>query len=147
MDFARDTPSLQLTVINPGCVLGPPWHGQYGTSIKVIECILAAKDPMLPRFGFSTVDVRDIAEMHIRAPERLETIGERVIGAAGFLWFSETARALAEDHPEHKVSTRKAPNFIVKLLVFFAPAIRSIVPALDKEQPVPNATAKPLLGT
>lgn len=146
-DFVqKQAPTMQLTVINPGFVLGPPLDGQYGTSIKVIERVLSAKDPMLPRFGFSTVDVRDIAEMHIRALERPETVGERILGVSGFLWFSEMAKAVAEDHPARKISTREAPNVVVKLLSLFDPAIRSIVPALGKQQPVSNAKAKRLLG-
>ncbi len=146
-DFVKsDAPEMELTVINPGFVLGAPLDGNYGTSIKVIERILAAKDPMLPKFGFSSVDVRDIAEMHIRALDTPESIGERIIGVNRFMWFSEMAKAIAEEYPERKISTREAPNFIVRILALFDPAIRTIVPSLGKEHRASNAKAQSMLG-
>lgn len=146
-DFVKsEAPDIEMTVINPGFVLGAPLDGNYGTSVKVIDRILAAKDPMLPKFGFSSVDVRDIAEMHIRAMERPETIGERILGVHEFLWFSDIAKAIAEDHPNRKISTREAPNFIVKLLALFDPAIKSVVPSLGKRQEIDNTKAKEMLG-
>lgn len=136
---------MQLTTINPGFVIGPPLDTKYGTSMQVIERILAAKDPMIPHFGLPAVDVRDVAEMHIRALERPETANERILAVASSVWIADLAKAIAEDYPERRISTRRAPNFVVKLLALFDPAIRSIVPTLDVEHPVSNAKAKRLL--
>ena len=62
---------LKLTTINPGLVLGPPLDEHYGSSLGLIERFLKGKDPMLPALGFPIVDVRDVAEMHLRALQRL----------------------------------------------------------------------------
>ena len=51
----------------PGLVLGPPLDEHYGSSLGLIERIMKGKDPMLPGLGFPSVDVRDVAEMHLRA--------------------------------------------------------------------------------
>ena len=75
-DYVRDeAPNLQVTMINPGFVLGPALDSKYGTSLQVIERILEAKDPALPNFGFSTVHVDDIAKMHVKAINTPGSIG------------------------------------------------------------------------
>jgi len=58
---------MTLTVINPGLVLGPPLDIHYGSSLRVVERLLKGRDPMVPDFGLPLVDVRDVAEMHLRA--------------------------------------------------------------------------------
>lgn len=93
---AVDAPGIALTTINPGFVVGAPFDGHYGTSLAVVERLLAAHDPMLPHFGVTMVDVGDIAEMHLRALENDQTIGKRLIGVADFLWFTEMAAHLAQ---------------------------------------------------
>lgn len=133
-DFvAGEGAGLQLTTINPGFVLGPPLDGNFGTSLKVIQRLLRAKDPMLPNFGFPTVDVRDIATMHLRALEMPETAGKRYIGGDEFLWFPQMAEALKEALPGRRIVTRKAPNAIVRFLSLFDKEIRTILPNLDRE--------------
>lgn len=143
---ATDAPGIGLTTINPGFVIGAPLDGNYGTSLAVVERLLAARDPMLPRFGFATVDVGDIAEMHLRALERDQTIGKRLIGAAEFLWFDDMARHLAVSFPDRRIVTRRAPNMLVRLLGLFDPAIRSIVPSLGVRSDIDASRARDLLG-
>ena len=70
----KEAPEIGLSTINPVFVLGPPLDDAIGTSLKVVQRLLRAKDPMLPNFGFATVDVRDIATMHVRALQRPESV-------------------------------------------------------------------------
>jgi dihydroflavonol-4-reductase len=136
-DFVEDQGAgLQLTTINPAFVLGPPLDGNFGTSLKVMQRLLRAKDPMLPNFGFPTVDVRDIATMHVRALEQPATIGKRYIGGDEFLWFPEMAEALKEALPGRRIVTRRAPNAIIKVLSLFDKEIRTILPNLDREDQI-----------
>ena len=143
---ATEAPGIGLTTINPGFVVGAPLDGHYGTSLAVIERLLAARDPMLPNFGFTMVDVGDIAEMHLRALQRDETTGQRLIGVADFLWFAEMAEHLARQFPNRKIVTRRAPDFVVRFLGLFDPAIRSIVPSLGVRTDVDASRARGLLG-
>jgi len=53
---------MALTSINPGFVVGPPLDQRYATSVQLIERLLRRKDPLLPRWGRSVVDVRDVAD-------------------------------------------------------------------------------------
>jgi dihydroflavonol-4-reductase len=132
-DFQRETvPDMELTTVNPSLVLGPPLDNHYGTSLQLIERVLTAKDPMLPKFGFGVVDVRDIAKIHVAALGKPATIGQRLIGANGFLWFKDLAEIIKNAHPDRKVVTRVAPNFLIRIMALFDPAIRSITPELDR---------------
>jgi dihydroflavonol-4-reductase len=139
-------PELKLTVINPTFVTGPPLDEHFGTSMQVVQRLLRSKDPMLPNFGFPTVDVRDIAAMHVRALERSETIGKRIIGADRFLWYADMAKVLKAAFPDRKITTRQAPDFVVRFLSLFDGAIRTIVPNLGRREEVSSERAHTLLG-
>ena len=56
----------RLAVINPGAIIGPVLHDDISYSIQAIERLLKGS-PGVPRLGFSFVDVRDVADLEIRA--------------------------------------------------------------------------------
>ena len=71
-DFITNhAPDMELTVINPGFVLGTPLDKHFGTSIKVIKRLLDATDPMLPQFGFSELLFLVIIALVILGPKDL----------------------------------------------------------------------------
>ncbi|MEJ8570212.1 aldehyde reductase [Microbaculum marinum] len=142
----RDGPKIALTVINPGFVLGPPLGGRSGTSLMVIQRILRAKDPMVPRLGFALVDVRDVATMHVRALDRTETFGKRIIGAGRFFWYADMARVVKEAYPDRKIVTRTAPDALIRFLGLFDGTLRSLVPNLGRRDAISAARARQLLG-
>lgn len=145
--YQRDhAPDMQLTMINPGFVIGAPLDASYGTSVAVIARILRAKDPLLPDFGFTAVDVLDVAEMHVAVIDRPETFGQRIMTVDRFLTFADMAKAIKAAHPNRRIVTRIAPHFIVRLLARFDPAIRQIVPSLGRVEKIDNARAIHTLG-
>ena len=141
-----EAPDIRLTTINPGFVLGAPLDGDTGTSLAVIERLLKGRDPMLPRLGFACVDVGDIAEMHLRALDGAGTVGQRLIGTGGFLWFTEMAEVLAKAFPDRRIPTRQAPDVMIRLIGLFDPTVRSIVPGLGQRREFDTAPARDLLG-
>jgi len=141
----NEAPDISLTTINPGLVLGPPLDGAFGTSIQVIVRLMGAKDPALPRLGFSTVDVRDIAAMHVRTIDRPSTFGLRILGVSAFTWFEQIASTLKAEFPQRRIATRVAPDWIIKILGLFDKQIRSIVPNLSQRSDVSNDRARKLL--
>jgi dihydroflavonol-4-reductase len=137
---------LTLTTINPGLVLGPPLDEHYGSSLGLVERFLKGKDPMLPPLGFPIVDVRDVAEMHLRALQRPETAGRRYLSASGSMAFIDMGRTLKAAYPTRRIPTREAPKAIVRLLSVFDPAIKSILPKLGHLERVSNARAVKEMG-
>jgi dihydroflavonol-4-reductase len=142
----QDAPELSLSVINPGFVLGAPLDRSFGTSLRVIQRIMQAKDPMLPNFGFPVVDVRDVARMHVAALERPDAVGKRFLGGDEFLWFPQMAQILKSAFPDRRIVTRKAPNFVIRMLALFDVEIRTIVPNLDQRTDVTAERARRDLG-
>jgi dihydroflavonol-4-reductase len=137
---------LQLTTINPGLVLGPPLDEHYGSSLGLVERLLKGKDPMLPSFGFPSVDVRDVAEMHLRALKRPETAGKRYLAAAGTLAMVEMGRIIKEAYPTRRIATREAPAFLIRFLSLFDPQIKAILPKIGHLERVSNARAVKEMG-
>ena len=56
----------RLATVNPGAIVGPVLSDDRSFSLQVIERLLAGM-PAMPRLGFTFVDVRDVADLHIRA--------------------------------------------------------------------------------
>lgn len=146
-DFvAEEASGIALTTINPSLVIGPPLDRNYGTSVSLIERLLAAKDPMLPNICFGCVDVRDVAAMHVLALDKPETAGERFIASDRTMTFVEIAKALKAGLPDRKIVARQAPGFVIRLLARFDKSIKTILPILDKRDAFSNAKARDQLG-
>ncbi|MBQ2261731.1 MAG: SDR family NAD(P)-dependent oxidoreductase [Loktanella sp.] len=146
-DFVtKEAPDMQLTVINPGFVVGAPLDARYGSSVGVIARILQRKDPMLPNVGFAAVDVVDVAELHVAVIDQPATHGQRIMAVDRFIWFTEIAQAIKAAYPSSRIVTRVAPDFVVRLLARFDPAIRSIVPSLGRQDRIDNSRAMATLG-
>lgn len=128
----EEAPEIKLSVINPGLVLGPPVDCSIGTSLRVIQRILKAKDPLLPKIGFPIVDVRDVATMHVACLLRDETSGKRYIAGDEFLWYHYVAEILKSEFPEKKIKTQPAPSFLIRLKALFDERLRTITPVLDQ---------------
>ena len=115
---------LELAVINPALVLGPVMHSAAGTSLEPVRRLLAREVPGVPRLGWATVDVRDLATAHRLAMESPAAAGNRYICAGPHVWMSEMAQILAT---RYRVPTRPAPYWLAWLLARFDPAIRGVL--------------------
>jgi dihydroflavonol-4-reductase len=94
-DFMASHPGgTTLTTILPTAIFGPLLPTQNVGSVEVIARLLAGRLPFVPRCGFTVVDVRDLADLHIRAMTSPAAAGQRFIGAGEFMWLSEIARTL-----------------------------------------------------
>ncbi len=144
-DYARAN-AMQLTTINPGLVLGPPLDEHYGSSLALVERVLRGKDPLLPDFGMPVVDVRDVAEMHLRALFRPETAGRRYLASAGSMAMVDMGLVLKQAHPGRKIATRVAPRWLMRVIALVDPAARSILPKLGHLERVSNARAVQEMG-
>jgi dihydroflavonol-4-reductase len=140
--------ALELTTINPGAVLGPVLGSDFSASVLIVEKLLSGAFPACPNIGFALVDVRDIADLHVRAMTSDKAAGERFLGAGKFYWMQDVAKVLSEDLGQQgrKVPTGKLPSWLVKIMGNFDPVTKSIVYELDRYRPVTAAKAKAILG-
>ncbi|RJT21083.1 aldehyde reductase [Chakrabartia godavariana] len=139
---------MEFVTVNPSLVLGPLMAPDFSTSLEAVKKLMDGSLPGLPHFGFSVVDVRDVADLHVRCLTAPNMAGERFIAAGPFLWMREVAAILKQGlGPQgRKVPTRKLPNFLVKLSALFDPVIKQVVGELDNVRDASAQRAKDILG-
>jgi len=137
----------RLAVVNPGAILGPLLGEGRSYSLEMVARLLGGV-PGTPRLGFSIVDVRDVAALHVDAMTAPEAAGERFIAIARFLWMAEVAAVLRERLGEDaaKVPKRTVPNIAVRAMALFDPSVRSIVGDLGKKVEMSSEKARTRLG-
>lgn len=137
----------RLAVVNPGAILGPLLGKDRSFSLELIERLLKGM-PGVPRIGYSIVDVRDVADLQIRAMTAPEAGGERFIAVNEFRWMEEVAAVLREQlGPDAaKVPKRRVPDFAVRLLARFDPSVRSVVGQLNRRVEMSGDKARTRLG-
>lgn len=149
-DFlAREGGSLELAVVNPVVIFGPVISADYSSSIMIMQRLLDGAMPGSPRLTFGVVDVRDVADLHLRAMTAPEAKGERFLAVAGdFMTVSEIAALLRARlrSAAGRVPTRILPNWLVRLVAVFDKSVAQIVPELDHARNATNAKAKRVLG-
>jgi nucleoside-diphosphate-sugar epimerase len=141
--------SLELTAINPVGVFGPVLGPDYSASILLVQRLMEGALPGCPRLWFGVVDVRDVADLHVRAMTHPAARGERFIAASGdFLRIVEIAKILRERLGDAalRVPTREVPDFLVRLAAFRDPAVKLILPELGKKKNATSAKAQNVLG-
>lgn len=116
----NDNQPLEMTVIAPGGVFGPPLGDNIaGQSMAMVDQMLNGKIPMVPNAAFPMVDVRDVAKLHVKALTNPEAVGKRIIAAsAGPHGFASAAQIL-KDEGYKGPSTRIAPKFLLRLMAKF----------------------------
>ena len=104
--------------------------------------------PAMPRLGFTFVDVRDVADLHIRALTDDTAGGERYLATDEFLWVSDVAAILRERLGDRakKVPTRVAPNILIRAMSLFDGSLKSIVGDLGHVSYYSSAKARETLG-
>jgi dihydroflavonol-4-reductase len=137
----------KLAVVNPGAILGPLLGADSSFSLEMVERLLKGI-PGVPRIGFSVVDVRDVADLHLRAMTAPEAGGERFIAIAEFQWMADVAAVLRErlGQEANKVPKRTIPDFLVRALGIFQPSVRSVSNQLGQRVELSNEKARTLLG-
>jgi nucleoside-diphosphate-sugar epimerase len=153
-DFIASQPSgqpgnLELSVVNPVGVFGPALGPDYSTSILFVQRLIDGAIPGVPRLYIGAVDVRDVADLHIRAMTHPAAKGERFLAVAGeFMSILDVAKVLKSrlGACAKKVPTRQLPDWIVRLASLRDPAIKLILPELGITKNATSEKATRLLG-
>jgi dihydroflavonol-4-reductase len=140
---------LELSVVNPVGVFGPVLGPDYSTSILLVKRLLDGAMPGCPRLHFGVVDVRDVADLHIRAMTHPAAKGERFLAVSGdFVSILDIAKVLKSrlGAAAKRVPTRQLPNWLVRLAALLDPAVKQILPELNKRKNATSEKAQRLLG-
>jgi len=146
---AREGGGLELAVVNPVGVLGPVLGPDLSSSIRLVKGALDGAMPLAPRLYFNVVDVRDVADLHLRAMTDPAAAGERFLAVAdGPVSIKDVADVLRAHLGEaaKRVPTREAPDWVVRLLALVNGEARGIVHDLGMVRRASNEKARRLLG-
>jgi dihydroflavonol-4-reductase len=137
-----------LATVNPALVLGPVLGHDFSESVQVVERLVAGRVPGIPRLGFNIVDVRDVADLHIRAMTAPEAAGQRFIAAGQFAWMADMAALLKAQLGAEaaKVPTRKVPDFVLRIAGLFDKDLGSVTGSLGQKHDFSSAKAQDMLG-
>jgi nucleoside-diphosphate-sugar epimerase len=148
-DFVGGEGVLELAVVNPVGVFGPVLGRDDSTSILIVQRLLDGSIPGCPRLMFGVVDVRDVADLHIRAMTDPAAKGERFLAVAGdFVSMVAIARMLKADlgPAARRVPARELPDWLLRLVALFDAEIRQLTPELGKPRNASGEKARRLLG-
>jgi nucleoside-diphosphate-sugar epimerase len=139
---------MTLATVNPALVLGPVTSDDFSESVQVVERLLSGRVPGIPRLGFNVVDVRDVADLHIRAMTDPHAAGERFIAAGQYAWMGDLATLLRArlGAGAAKVPTRKVPDFVIRLAGMFDRDLGSVTPSLGLKHDYSSEKAQRILG-
>ena len=105
--------------------------------------------PGLPRMLFGVVDVRDVADLHLRAMTNPLAKGERFLAISGdFMTMLEIAQTLKArlGNAASRVPTRVLPDWLVRIVGLFDGQAAQIVTELGKARNATGAKAMRMLG-
>jgi nucleoside-diphosphate-sugar epimerase len=149
-DFmAEEGGKLELSVVNPVGVFGPVLGSDYSTSILIVQRMMDGAMPGCPRLYFGVVDVRDVAELHIRAMTHPAATGQRFLAVAGdFMSILGIATVLKArmGAAARRVPTRQLPDWLVRVAALRDPAVKQILPELGKMKNATSEKARRVLG-
>jgi nucleoside-diphosphate-sugar epimerase len=107
-------------------------------SVRVVGRLLDGM-PDVPRVGLNLVDVRDVADLHLRAMTAPEAAGQRFIAVSEFMWMADVARTL--DLP-----ARQLPDFLLRAFSLVSKELRPLLPMLGRSCTHSHAKAARVLG-
>ncbi|WP_217602997.1 aldehyde reductase [Chitinophaga sp. GbtcB8] len=149
-DFiTRQGNGLELAVINPVAIFGPTLGPDMSTGFEILRRLLNGSMKAIPNITFGIVDVRDVADLHIRAMTNPAAKGQRFLAVAGETMQLPEVAALIKNKMgavAQKVPTRTLPDWVVRIAALFSPVAKNIAPQLSRNKKTSNQKAKTLLG-
>jgi len=144
-----DGRGLELAVVNPVPVFGPVLGSDFSTSVEILRGLLNGRAPAVPPGTTTGVDVRDVADLHVRAMTHPDAAGERFIAVAGDpITFHDLAMLLRDrlGADAKRVPTRVLPRWLVQAGALVSPDLRAVVPQMRRVQGASHEKAERMLG-
>lgn len=140
---------LELAVVNPVGVFGPALGPDLSSSVALLLELLTGNVPAVPHGQTSGVDVRDVADLHVRAMTHPDAAGERFLAVSGEpITFPDLARLLRARLGERasRVPRLVVPDWVVRLGARFNADLRQLVPELERSRRASAEKAQRMLG-
>lgn len=135
-----------LVAINPSIILGPLLDEDPGTSVTIIQRLLAGSVPAAPNIPLTMVDVRDIADAHVAAISAGNAGGKRYPMGAETLSLLEVANILRQKYPGRRLPRFGLPDWAVRLYALFDSDVRDNIGELSHPKTLDSTGAETLIG-
>jgi nucleoside-diphosphate-sugar epimerase len=148
-EVAAAHPAMELTVVNPTAIFGPVLGPDYASSVELVKAMLDRRMPALARLSFGVVDVRDVADLHLRAMDAPQAAGERYLAVAEDAVSLRRIAAILRAElggDARRVPTRELPDWVVRAGARVVPALRQAVPQLGVVKRISSTKAREALG-
>ncbi|WP_125588105.1 NAD-dependent epimerase/dehydratase family protein [Companilactobacillus jidongensis] len=145
----RPDVDLEFATVNPVAIFGPSLNGHFSGSFDLLTNLLNGSEKFLVNIPLNIVDVRDVADIHIRAMITPEANGQRFIASAdGQISMLEIAELLKEKCPDiaEGIPSHQMPNWFIKMTALFNNQAQEGKLFLDMNRNVSNQKAKSVLG-
>ena len=147
--IAKEGGGLELSVVNPVAVFGPVLGPDFSPSVLLLRRLMDGSVPACPRLYFGVVDVRDVADLHIRAMTHPAAKRGRFLAVAGdCMSILDIARVLRRrmGASARKVPRLQLPDWLARIAAIRNSAMKQILPEIGKLKNATNEKAKRLLG-
>ncbi|QOG05829.1 NAD-dependent epimerase/dehydratase family protein [Aureimonas sp. OT7] len=138
----------ELVTINPSLVFGPLLDGVAGTSARIVAMMMNGRVPALPNVRFGIVDVRDVAEAHVRAIDNPEVAGRRFLVSADTVPLRDITQILARAYPAYarRLYSWSLPDWAVRAAARVSRRAAMLAGELGNDRRLDTAPARDMLG-
>ncbi|WP_137596692.1 NAD-dependent epimerase/dehydratase family protein [Paucilactobacillus kaifaensis] len=145
----RTDSKLEFVTVNPGAMLGPALDQHVSGSFGLVKNLLDGTFSRIPRIEMNIVDVRDVADMHVRAMMTPQAAGKRFLAVNDVpVSMGGIATVIRLNRPElaAKVPTKLLSGWLIKLASHFNQQAKEGRLFLEINHNVSNQQAKSVLG-
>lgn len=142
------TTKTELAVINPAFIVGPLLDSDPGTSGALFQRFLRGEIPIAPHLYLHSVDVRDLADMHVAALTSPAAAGARMIASFESYSIMQMATCLKNAIPDYskKMPKFQASDWLIRLVALFDDDMRGSLKELGYNPTLDEAPGRALLG-
>ena len=152
-DFVKELPDeskIELVTINPGFIIGPLLMKKECASFKTVKQLLVREMSAVPDLRIAIVDVRDVAEAHVKSITNPDAAGNRHILSGGNHSYSflQLADSLAKEFNSKgfNVPTKKAPKPLLWFFSWFNKDLKASYPYIGVAWKINTSRMKNVLG-
>jgi nucleoside-diphosphate-sugar epimerase len=149
-DFmASEGGELELAVINPMAIFGPSLGPDLSSGFELLKKLLDGSMKAAPKIDLGIVDVRDLADLHLRAMINPQAKGQRFLALSGGVMSLHQIALLFRNNLGERaknVTKKELADWQIKFAALFSKQAKAMVPMLGRVRNASNQKAKTLLG-
>lgn len=141
----NDRSGMELVTVNPVAILGPPLDGYQAGSFNVLRMVFIKG---LGRMPVNLVDVRDVADVHIRAMLTPEARNQRFIAATDKITLLKIKNLIRKERPQlaSELAEKPTPPWVMDIASNFLAHAKKGKLMMDLDHTISNQKAQEILG-